>query len=284
MALLKIHRRKEAPAPRGSLVVTKSGKAISAPNVFTRKDAPKLQVFVCEQDGNKFAAVMDSEDGENATVRLAIPSPTGILVATDQKMVVARAGMKELKDAIVKQTRVERVLERAPFETKMRTVEKAGVVSDYLDVIVEGFGSTFVETTAADRDGDWIMPGAFDQSIRDFRNNPVMLADHTNLTNKQAGSFSKISITDKGLALTGNVTNSPLAEMRHIRFLIAEGHLKAFSIGGLFFFSEGNWHAIETVFLYETSIIPIPANQDALFQARSVTLSDAVKMLKHLSV
>ena len=53
-------------------------------------------------------------------------------------------------------------------------------------------------------------------------------------------------------------------------------------MGGMFFWAEDDWYAIETVDLWEISLVAIPANPDALFEARSVTMEDIKAQCKYL--
>ena len=136
----------------------------------------------------------------------------------------------------------------------------------------------FASTTPADRDGDAIADNAFDRTISKFSENPVMLMDHDNSVHSIAGSFSRIAKNEKGLSVIGEVSNSP--ELRKVRFLIAEGHLKAFSIGGMFRFDNEQKNLIAEIDLFEISLVAVPANPDALFQARSIGVEDAKRAFK----
>jgi HK97 family phage prohead protease len=155
-------------------------------------------------------------------------------------------------------------------------LKQDGILVDYRGVTFEGYGSTFQKTTPADRDGDYILEGAFDRSLQLFKDNPVMLTDHTRSVRNLMGHYDKIGITARGLALRGVVTDSPHMDAVHVRFQLMEKSLRTLSIGGFFFYLE-DYRGIEDIELHETSLVVIPANPDANFQVRSLTEEVIVK-------
>jgi HK97 family phage prohead protease len=160
--------------------------------------------------------------------------------------------------------------------------DKDGVILDYKDVTINGYLSTFENYTQRDRDGDYVRGQAFDKSISRFSNNPVMLMDHVNDIEHLAGSFTQLQKDGNGLAVVGRVSNAP--ELRKVRFLIAENHLKTLSMGGLFLYGTDG-KAIEEVDLWEGSLVPVPANPDARFSVRSFDAVVSAKGLKrHMSM
>lgn len=144
---------------------------------------------------------------------------------------------------------------------------EAGAVVDYRNVKLRGYLSTFKGTTEADRDGDYVENGAFTETISEFMKNPVMLVDHYNSVSALAGRFTKVSEDQRGLFIEAEVSNSP--DMLSVRYKIAEGILKSMSMGGIFYYKEDR-KGIFRVRLWEGSLVSIPANQDALFQVRSL--------------
>ena len=109
--------------------------------------------------------------------------------------------------------------------------------------------------------------------------NPVLLKDHRNSTDHMMGSFSQAKETPDGLAVSGDLVNSP--EARHQRFLIAEGHLKTLSIGGIFHYKEDG-RGIFRVDLFEGSLTPVPADPEAIVSVRSID-EDDIKRFKRFS-
>jgi len=171
----------------------------------------------------------------------------------------------------------------AEFELKAQHIEdEQKQIIDFKNIMLDGLASTFAAMTPKDRDGDTIGDTAFNKTIARFMKNPVMLIDHTNSVDNIAGSFSKMRVSQRGLEVEAKVSNAP--ELRKIRFLIAEGHLKAFSIGGLFKFADDNPRLVEEVELFEVSLVAVPANPDALFQARAVSIEDAKTAFKRMKL
>lgn len=163
-----------------------------------------------------------------------------------------------------------------PFEVdgqkKMVIVKdekNGGVVVDYRDVSIEGYLSTFGDGTDADRQGEYVMPGAFAETLKNFMGrNPVMLRDHFNNTGALVGKFTSAVEDNKGLRIVGLLSNAP--DVASIRFKVAEGVLKAMSIGGIFHYAEDR-RGIFKVDLFEGSLVPIPANPKCIVQARGLT-------------
>lgn len=150
---------------------------------------------------------------------------------------------------------------------KVKPIKNGDEIVDYKDITIEGYLSTFASVTPSDRDGDVVEAGAFKDTIPEFMTNPVMLVDHINMVSYLAGSFTSVKEDRNGLKIKATVSNSP--DMIHVRFKVAEGHLKALSMGGIFYYREDK-RSIFKVALWEGSIVTIPANQDALFQVRGL--------------
>jgi HK97 family phage prohead protease len=166
----------------------------------------------------------------------------------------------------------------APDVKKFDSVkDEAGNVMDYRDVRIRGYLSTFKETTESDRDGDYVERGAFKETLKRFNRNPVLLIDHLNSAENIAGSFEKIEEDDKGLYIEAVLSNSQSERMKDMRAKVAEGHLKALSMGGLFHYKEDG-RGIFKVDLWEGSLVAVPANQDALFSTRALTAAEVKRL------
>lgn len=230
------------------------------------------KVIYYPQDGKQVPALCLRHDNTGYVVKLAVPDTNGVLRVADTETHLPEVdGVKQI-DAPYKEVKMRRFEQSVEGDVKSSHIkDEEGRIKDYKDVVIEGFASTFQETTSADRDGDYIVQGAFDKTLADFRRNPVMLLDHKNSVDSLAGSYSRITVNSKGLSIVGNVSNAP--GLADVRFKVAEGHLKALSIGGMFYWG-GDGKAIETVDLWEISLIPVPANPDALVEARAITLDD----------
>jgi len=103
-----------------------------------------------------------------------------------------------------------------------------------------------------------------------------MLADHENKVTHLIGAFTQLTQDTKGLFVQARISNSPDEFTKSIRFKLAEGFLKALSIGGFLIYSEDG-RGIEKVNLYEITLTPVPMNPDALISVRSLDLKDCAK-------
>lgn len=286
---LKVNRE-SARGTRRLTVGTPRSKSLSRPPQSPPAPEPTTEAPVylkCVQGDDAFCGVKVGEKGGEAIVRLCIPTPDGqqlIKSATQVQIPLENTSSLEVSVPVVERG-IKGFNLVAPFteEVKAMKVEDGDVIVDYRDVTVEGMASTFENVTPYDHEGDRVLAGAFDHTLARFKKNPVMLLDHIMSVPTLAGSFTRLSVIDSGLAVQGKVSNSP--DMKSVRFKIVEGHLKAFSIGGFFFFQDGDYHAIEEVELFEISLVAVPMNPDALFTSRSVNIADACKMFrKHFTL
>ena len=265
---------------------------------LTRVDAPTLvqsnqaslspalaegKAVLFEHEGVKVAGVIAKLANDVASVRLAIPDENGLLLASDSTIDLDASALTPYDAPYVERKMTAWQTNEALLQDGTKGVavkDQSNRVVDYSDVMIAGYGSTFANVTAKDRDGDTVMPGAFTETIREFKRNPVMLTDHKNSVANIAGSYTEVVQDDIGLRVVGKVSNAP--ELRAIRFLIMEGHLKTLSMGGVFLYGPDG-HTIEKVYLFEISLVAIPANPDAIFQARSLDLGSASKLFKRHS-
>jgi len=154
-------------------------------------------------------------------------------------------------------------------------VEEHGRIVDYLDVETEGYASTFAKVTPEDRYGDYILPGAFSDTLETYNKNPIVLKDHVNSTDAAAARSLLHFEDERGLFVRNKVSNAP--GLRDLRFKLAEGVINAYSIGGFFYYLE-DMRGIYKIELFEYSFVGVPANPDALFNVRTLNLVE----LKHL--
>lgn len=245
-------------------------KQVQAPHVAKTPDLEGQTVWI--EDGTVAGKVF-RQHGHMCIVQVALPNGKGLLALSDTMVSVHENDLVPEK-LLIAEGKVKEWNLFEEFDSKMVEVKDGDKVIDYKDVFVEGMASTFAKHTPSDRDGDYVMDNAFDLTLAEFRKNPVMLIDHRNSVDSIAGSFDKIGTGDKGLMVRGRVSNAP--ELRKVRFLIVEKHLKAFSMGGLFFYGPDG-KAIQKVDLFEVSLVAVPANQDALFSVRAPTVEEAKK-------
>lgn len=151
-------------------------------------------------------------------------------------------------------------------------VQKSGLVAKQVDDNTFKF---ILSDESIDRDGDIIMADGW--QLSEFKKNPVALAYHDH--NKPIGRWKNLKIEDK--ALTGELELAPddVGPMqRAINKLIRDGFLKAVSVGfrGLEvepLESTGGYRFLKQA-LFETSVVAVPSNPQALAVAKSCNISD----------
>jgi len=262
-------------------------KTVSAPRTKTQEGHKSgAPVFFFEEGFRVAGVFVKSVSVDNSCIELVLPDASGILHRTGSQVMVPAKSLEAASDIVVDKEARKVKAWAATLETEMDTKalmsihrddDEAKPIIDYRNVVIEGFLSTFVGTTSSDRDGDFVMEGAFNDTLAQFRRNPVMLMDHRNSVPNLAGSFNRIGVNSRGLAVRGTLSNAP--GLIDTRFKIVEGHLKGLSMGGLFFFDRTG-RGIEKVDLFEGSLTPVPANPDTMFEVRSLTIQDAVKAYK----
>lgn len=269
---------------RVHIYTEKSASIIKAAQGFDWRSPSIDGKTVFFQSGDvRLAGVVKGARGNKHLVALAIPDASGVLQVSDTTVEVEPGALEVFNGVSVPrkikafsdQITVAPVLEGAG---KMVTVysgdDEAKVIEDYQNVSFAGYASTFKDVTPSDREGDYVIPGAFSDTLAEFTKNPVMLIDHRNSVTCIAGSYSKFGQDSRGLYVQGNVSNCP--GMKDVRFLIAEGHLRTLSIGGFLYYDDDG-RGIEKVSLMEISLVAVPANPDAIFATRSLSIEDAQK-------
>jgi HK97 family phage prohead protease len=154
-----------------------------------------------------------------------------------------------------------------PGAKTFTAIKQGDVISDYRDVRIKGYLSTFKNVTESDRQGDYVEPGAFTETLKRFKDNPVLLTDHRNSVQSLAGGFVVMREDKSGLFFEALLSNAP--DVISTRFKVAEGFLKTTSMGGIFHYKEDG-RGIFKVELWEGSLTPIPANPDARFNVRNL--------------
>lgn len=152
-------------------------------------------------------------------------------------------------------------------QTKAAAIERDGIVVDYRDVEVSGYLATWGTPTERDRQGDYIIPGAFKDTLPDFMTNPVCLMDHRNSVTMVCGSYVEAKEDAKGLFVRARISNAP--GLADLRFKLVEKHIRTMSIGGNWIYKEDGYGIIRAI-LHEGSIVAVPANPRAIFQTRSL--------------
>lgn len=126
-------------------------------------------------------------------------------------------------------------------------------------IYIEGYASTFGNV---DLDGEIVAPDAFNDTLDEYKMNPIVLANHTNTVESVVGQVVDAKVDQTGLWVRVKLSNAQDPFTTMVRQKVQEGILRAFSIGGLF---QYEYPVIKRVKLLEISIVAIPANSYALF-------------------
>lgn len=146
---------------------------------------------------------------------------------------------------------------------------------DIKSVVKDASGNIFIEgwanTVDKDRVGDVVLPSAFEGTMKDYMENPIMLYQHD--WDKVAGNIVEFKIVDdenepvNGLWIKAKVSNAK--DVEDVRTKIKEGSLKTFSIGyneiDSDYDKETNTNIVKELELLEISIVTIPCNPFAKF-------------------
>lgn len=151
-------------------------------------------------------------------------------------------------------------MEHKSKEFKIKSASDAGTISGYF--------STY--DREPDAYGDIIAPGAFTETIekREASGHPFPLCWNHDL-NMIIGKVDSIEDTDKGPLMTASFFDTPLAQEK--REIVKSGVVYQFS----FAYDVQDWEEVELedgrkanelrkIDLFEVSIVPIPANQNAV--------------------
>ena len=128
------------------------------------------------------------------------------------------------------------------------------------DIFIRGMAST----ADTDRVGDVIEAAAWTKGgLQNYLNNPVILFNHD--YNQPIGRAVELGTGDNGLQLKAKIAKSA----GHVRELIKEGVLGAFSVGfrvkDAEYLKESDGYRIKDAELLEVSVVTVPANQAATF-------------------
>lgn len=159
---------------------------------------------------------------------------------------------------------MEKVLQRKVLDiVDMKIEEKDG------NLYISGYANT---KNSEDRYGD--IPTVFTPlrnfvyDMTEFKKNPVMLVNHVNKVENIAGSYIEFREDERGLYVVGKFSNSDFPLIKHARTVYQEGHGKAFSISGYFYWEDkDNPQHLTLVELFEISLVAIGADPNALGNA-----------------
>lgn len=134
-------------------------------------------------------------------------------------------------------------------------------------MVIKGFANT----SDRDRVGDVVLPSAFEKSLAEYLENPVILFQHN--WDKVIGKCIKAEIVSEGdqqgLYIEAEISGAK--DVEEVKTKIAEGILKTFSIGYNELdaeYDEGSGvNVVKELELLEISVVTIPCNPKAKFTA-----------------
>lgn len=149
--------------------------------------------------------------------------------------------------------------ERAEFQFGVKAQEVRE--EDDGTLIIRGLASDF-ET---DRDLEAFEPGAFEEGLKAFMQNPILLYHHK--PDHQLGVVREAHLDGKGLHIEAAIPKPPEGSWAtHVYNLVKNGMMRGFSVGGAFYrrmTDEGP--KIFRSDTQEVSVTPLPVNPRTLF-------------------
>jgi HK97 family phage prohead protease len=143
------------------------------------------------------------------------------------------------------------------------TLDSKAMVEEADDgtIIIEGYASDF----GLDRQDEAFEPGAFEEGIKSFMDNPVLLYHHK--TDTALGQVEKLVPKPQGLWVRARVDKpEPNTIIADYARKIKSGVLRGFSVGGKFFRRmTPSGPRIFKCDLREVSVTPLPVNPRTLF-------------------
>lgn len=102
-----------------------------------------------------------------------------------------------IKEAVLEKSKTE--IQNFNFRFKSFKVKEDTGAEAGKTIEIEGYAST----NDIDRYGDIVNPMAFEDTVKQFMTNPVMLLQHDH--NKRIGDFTELTIDENGLYVKGDV-------------------------------------------------------------------------------
>jgi len=135
-------------------------------------------------------------------------------------------------------------------------VEEDGEI---VSIMIEGYAST----NDIDRSGDVVSSAVWEKGLENYLKNPIILAYHD--YHQPVGRMTEHKIDSKGLWIKARISSAAEGVFK----LVKDGVMTAFSIGFRILDAEYNQAAevflIKEVELHEISVVPVPCNQNTLF-------------------
>ena len=140
------------------------------------------------------------------------------------------------------------------------TKSESTTTSDNVEVLtIKGYAST----NDVDRHGDIVPASVWEKGIKNYLNNPVILAYHNH--SAPIGRMTEHTVDEKGLLVKARISSAA----GDVYNLVKDGVLTAFSIGFRIVDAEYNsaleLFVVKELELHEISVVSVPANQNTLF-------------------
>jgi HK97 family phage prohead protease/HK97 family phage major capsid protein len=127
------------------------------------------------------------------------------------------------------------------------------------ELTIKGYAST----NDVDRHGDIVPASVWEKGIKNYLNNPVILAYHNH--SAPIGRMTEHTVDEKGLLVKARISSAA----GDVYNLVKDGVLTAFSIGFRIVDAEYNsaleLFVVKELELHEISVVSVPANQNTLF-------------------
>jgi len=161
---------------------------------------------------------------------------------------------------------MEKIVKKPTMQRKLFEITDCKSYEEDGKVVIEGYANT---KNKPDRYGDiptvFLALRNFVYDISDFLKNPIMLIDHQNSIDHIAGSYIEVKEDDRGLFVKGIFSNSDFPLIKHARTVYLEGHARAFSIGGYWYYEDkDNPTHLTLAEICDISVVGIGADADAL--------------------
>ncbi len=175
-------------------------------------------------------------------------------------------GRKSLGEVVRPADGVKSTGTREKPDCKVLAITDLEIKADGGVVTIKGYANT---KGKADRYGDvpTVMPAIrnYVYELSEFRKNPVMLLDHYNSVGAIAGSFKVLQEDEKGLRFEAEFSKSDFPPVAHARTVYSEGHGKALSIAGRWFFENKDaQEQLTYADIFEISLVGVGADPNAL--------------------
>lgn len=158
----------------------------------------------------------------------------------------------------------------APVQAKREVGERVKLVlsfdSEKTKELADGVFETIITTNAVDRYSEVIDPSGIDTSS--YMNNPVVLYGH-DYEGLPIGKTLKLTQQAKKWKAQFQLAVEEYPFAATVAALIKGGYLNAVSIGGIVRQWSDDYKTIEKLEMVEFSVVPVPANPEALITGRS---------------